>query len=136
MDQPSVEDLRRVPLFAGLSDDERGALADLFDVMEYDAGRTLVGEGRAGYAFYVIDRGRVEVTHEGETLRELGPGDFFGEIAILGKRPRTATVTSVNPVVVWVLLGSAFEQLQSARPDVASALQDAMRERLPEDQQD
>lgn len=136
MDQPSVEDLSRVPLLAGLSDDERGALADLFDVMEYDAGRTLVGEGRAGNAFYVIDRGRVVVSHDGETLRELGPGDFFGEIAILGRRPRTATVTSMQPVVVWVLLGSAFEQLQSDRPDVAAALQDAMRQRLHEDPED
>lgn len=130
MDHPSVEDLQQVPLLADLSDVERSALAELFDIMEYDAGRTLVGEGRAGYAFYVIKRGRVSVTHEGEQLRELGPGDFFGEIAILGKRRRTATVTATGPVVVWVLLGSAFEELQSSRPEVAAALQDAMRHRL------
>jgi CRP/FNR family transcriptional regulator, cyclic AMP receptor protein len=130
MDHPSVEDLQRVPLLAGLSDTERSALADLFDIMEYDAGRTLVGEGRAGYAFYIIDLGRVAVTHEGEQLRELGPGDFFGEIAILGKRRRTASVVATEPVVVWVLLGSAFEELQSSRPEVAAALQEAMRQRL------
>jgi CRP-like cAMP-binding protein len=130
MDHPSVEDLQQVPLLADLSDTERSALSELFDIMEYDAGRTLVGEGRAGYAFYVINRGRVAVTHEGERLRELGPGDFFGEIAILGKRRRTATVTATEPVVVWVLLGSAFEELQSSRPEVAAALQEAMRHRL------
>ncbi len=130
MDHPSVEDLEQVPLLADLSDAERSALSELFDMMEYDAGRTLVGEGRAGYAFYVINRGRVAVTHEGERLRELGPGDFFGEIAILGKRRRTATVTATEPVVVWVLLGSAFEELQSSRPEVAAALQEAMRHRL------
>jgi CRP-like cAMP-binding protein len=130
MDHPSVEDLQQVPLLADLSDAERSALSELFDIMEYDAGRTLVGEGRAGYAFYVINRGRVAVTHEGERLRELGPGDFFGEIAILGKRRRTATVTATEPVVVWVLLGSAFEELQSSRPEVAAALQEAMRHRL------
>jgi voltage-gated potassium channel len=130
MDHPSVEDQQRVPLLADLSDAERGALAELFDVMEYDAGRTLIGEGRAGYAFYVVDQGRVSVTHDGEQLRELGPGDFFGEIAILGKRRRTATVTAASTVVVWVLLGSAFEELQTTRPEVATALQDAMRQRL------
>lgn len=130
MDHPSVEDLQQVPLLADLSEAERSALSELFDIMEYDAGRTLVGEGRAGYAFYVINRGRVAVTHEGERLRELGPGDFFGEIAILGKRRRTATVTATEPVVVWVLLGSAFEELQSSRPEVAAALQEAMRHRL------
>lgn len=130
MDHPSVEDLQQVPLLADLSDAERSALSELFDIMEYDAGRTLVGEGRAGYAFYVINRGRVAVTHESEPLRELGPGDFFGEIAILGKRRRTATVTATEPVVVWVLLGSAFEELQSSRPEVAAALQEAMRHRL------
>ncbi len=130
MDHPSVEDLQQVPLLADLSDAERSALSELFDIMEYDAGRTLVGEGRAGYAFYVINRGRVAVTHDGEQLRELGPGDFFGEIAILGKRRRTATVTATEPVAVWVLLGSAFEELQSTRPEVAAALQEAMRHRL------
>ncbi|HEY5184415.1 MAG TPA: cyclic nucleotide-binding domain-containing protein [Actinomycetes bacterium] len=130
MDHPSVEDLQKVPLLADRSDAERRGLAELFDIMEYGAGRTLVGEGRAGYAFYAINRGRVAVTHEGEQLRELGPGDFFGEIAILGKRRRTATVTATEPVVVWVLLGSAVEELQSSRPEVAAALQDAMRHRL------
>lgn len=68
---------------------------------EHDAGRHLVSEGRAGYAFYVLDQGRATVTQDGKELPVLGPGEFFGEIAIIGEGRRAATVTAREPVVVW-----------------------------------
>jgi CRP-like cAMP-binding protein len=129
-DHPSVEDLARAPLLAGLSEADRSVLAEWFFVKEYDAGRTLVGEERAGYAFFIIDQGHVSVTQDGEELRTMGPGDFFGEIAILGKRRRTATVTAVEPVVLWVLFVEEFREMEATRPEVAGALQEAMRQRL------
>ena len=108
-------------------------LAGHLEIEAFDAGRRLVAEGRVGYSFYVIDSGRVEVSHDGAPVREMGPGDYFGEIAILGEGRRTATVTAVEPVVAWSLFGTHFRTLQAERPDVADALEAAMRERLAHD---
>jgi CRP-like cAMP-binding protein len=133
MDHPTADDLARVPLLAHLTDDARQVLADRFEVEEFDAGRQLVTEGRAGYSFYLLDRGKVSVTHEGREVRTLSAGDFFGEIAILGEGRRTATVTATEAGVVWSLFGTSFRSLQAERPDVAEALQSAMSERLAAD---
>ena len=130
MNHPTAEDLLRVPLFADLSVDAAEVLAQRFDIEQYAAGRPLVTEGRSGYAFYVLDEGQVSVTREGEELRTLGAGDFFGEIAIIGEGRRTATVTATEPVTVWTMFGTAFRELEMSRPDVATQLQDAMRQRL------
>jgi CRP-like cAMP-binding protein len=132
---PSAEDLSRVPLLSGLTEEEREELAARFEIEEVDTGRRLVAEGRAGYSFYVIDRGRASVAHDGTPVREIGPGDSFGEIAILGHGRRTATVTAVEPVVAWKLFGTHFRTLQAERPDVATALETAMHDKLAEDSQ-
>jgi CRP-like cAMP-binding protein len=130
MDQPTADDLLRVPLLARLSHEIRTALAQRFEVEQFGAGRKVVTEGVAGYAFYVIDRGTLQVTSGGVDLRTLGPGEFFGEISILGDGRRTATVTALETVIVWALFGTVFRVLQMNRPDVAEALEAAMRERL------
>jgi CRP-like cAMP-binding protein len=130
MNHPTPQDLSRVPLFADLTGDAAEVLAPRFDIEHYEAGRRVVLEGSSGYAFYVVDEGRVSVTHEGQELRTLGGGDFFGEIAILGGGRRTATVTATEPVTVWKMFGTAFRELERIRPDVGAALQDAMRQRL------
>lgn len=130
MDHPTSDDLLRVPLTAGLAADTREALSQHFAVRQYEAGRSLITEGRHGYSFFILDRGEVTVTQEGQELRRLGPGDFFGEIAILGQGRRTASVTTSRPVVVWEMFGTSFRDLEAARPEVAAALQEAMRTRL------
>ena len=130
MSHPTPQDLLRVPLFADLPAESAEVLAPRFDIEEYDSGRRVVLEGTSGYAFYVLDVGQVSVTHEGEELRTLGAGDFFGEIAILGGGRRTATVTVTQPVTVWKMFGTAFRELEKTRPDVSAALQEAMRQRL------
>lgn len=135
MDQrhPSAEDLSRSPLLSGLTDEAREVLAERLEIEEFDAGRRLVTEGRVGYSFYLIDEGTVSVEHDGRSVRRLGPGDYFGEIAILGEGRRTATVTAVEPVVAWTMFGTHFRSLQAERPDVAAALEEAMGERLAHD---
>jgi CRP-like cAMP-binding protein len=133
MGHPTADDLARVPLLAHLTDDARQVLADRFEVEEFDTGRQLVTEGRAGYSFYLLHRGKVSVTHEGRVVRTLSAGDFFGEIAILGEGRRTATVTATEPGAAWSLFGTSFRTLQAERPDVADALQSAMTERLSAD---
>jgi CRP/FNR family transcriptional regulator, cyclic AMP receptor protein len=130
MDHPTPQDLLRVPLFADLTTDAAEVLARHFGVEQYEAGRKVMIEGSPGYAFYILDAGQLAVTHGTETLRTLGPGDFFGEIAILGAGRRTATVTATEPVTTWKMFGTAFRELERARPDVAAALQQAMRLRL------
>ena len=130
MTHPSPHELLRIPLFADLETDAAEVLAARFEVEQYDPGRRVVLEGSSGYAFYVLAAGQASVSHEGEELRTLGAGDFFGEIAILGGGRRTATVTATEPVTAWKMFGTGFREMEKARPDVAAALQDAMRRRL------
>ena len=130
MSHPTPHDLQRVPLFADLPSDAAEVLAPRFDIEQFDAGRSVLLEGSSGYAFYILDQGQVSVAHDGQILRTLGPGDFFGEIAILGGGRRTASVTATEPTTVWKLFGTAFRELERIRPDVSAALQEAMRQRL------
>jgi len=130
MDHPTERDLSHVPLFADLSEEFRSHVAEHFEVEEHPVGHAIVREGDSGYAFYVIATGQAVVTQDGQELRRLGPGDFFGEISIIGDGRRTATVTAATPVVVWQMFGTSFRVLQSARPEVAGALEAAMAQRL------
>jgi CRP/FNR family transcriptional regulator, cyclic AMP receptor protein len=130
MDQPTAADLARISLLSELSDDARTALAAVMETEIADTGHAVVTEGRHGYAFYVIASGTADVVHDGQPLRQLGPGDFFGEIAIMGEGRRTATVIATAPLITWVLFGASFRALEKDRPEVATALQEAMRERL------
>jgi CRP-like cAMP-binding protein len=130
MDHPTAADLARIPLLSELSDDTRTALAAVMETEVSEAGHAVVTEGRVGYAFYVIDSGYADVVHEGQQLRRLGPGDFFGEIAIMGEGRRTASVIATELLTTWVVFGSSFRGLEQDRPEVAAALQEAMRERL------
>ena len=114
---PRGDDLTRVPLCLALTAEDRDAVAGSFTVDAVPAGSTLVHEGRAGYAFYVVAEGQVEVAKQGETVRRLGPGDFFGAIAIIGKGRRSAT-TATTPTATWTMFGTEFRVLQQDRPDV------------------
>jgi CRP-like cAMP-binding protein len=122
MSAPTPEALAAVPLFHGLPPDDLTALAQQFEVEQHRAGKALVTEGRAGYAFYVLAEGTASVSEGDPVLRELGPGAHFGEMAIIGDGRRTATVRAVTDVTVWVLFGTAFRVLQATRPEVAALL--------------
>jgi pyruvate,water dikinase len=91
--------LPAVPLFAGLSDDETDQLATLFKARRFDAGETVIREGSGGAAFYLIDSGDARVTIRGDEVATLGPGDHFGEIALIDGGERMATVTAVTDLV-------------------------------------
>jgi CRP/FNR family transcriptional regulator, cyclic AMP receptor protein len=125
-----VEDLAAVALFHSLDDRQLQELADWFHVQNAGEGMRLVGEGAPGYTFFVILDGAAEVTVEGDPLGALGPGDFFGEIAILGEGRRTATVRSTTPVRMLVLFGTEFRKLEVAHPDIAAQITAAMSSRL------
>jgi CRP-like cAMP-binding protein len=125
----SPADLAPVPLFASLSEEELDELASWFEVKSVGEGVRLAGEGASGYSFFVLAEGRADVTADGAELATLGPGDFFGEIAILGDGRRSATVTTNSPTKVLVLFGTEFRRLHQAHPAIAERIEAAMRER-------
>jgi voltage-gated potassium channel len=125
----SVDDLAAVPLFSSLDEEQLVKLANWFHVQNANEGARLVGEGAPGYTFFVLIEGTAAVTSEGQTLTELTPGDFFGEVAILGDGRRTATVTSTSPARLLVLFGTEFRQLEAADPEIASRIAEAMQAR-------
>jgi CRP-like cAMP-binding protein len=126
----TVEELASVPLFKSLNEVQLSELASWFDVRTASEGVRLCGEGAAGYTFFVLTEGTASVTADGEAVASLAPGDFFGEIAILGHGRRTATVTTTAPVTLLVMFGAEFRRLQAAHPDIASTIRGAMEERL------
>jgi CRP-like cAMP-binding protein len=125
--------LKSVPLFAGLSDKERKTLASWTDTIDIREGKELAREGDFAYEFFVITKGTAEVTHGSDHVRDLGPGDFFGEIGILASEKRTATVTATSPMEVIVMTGQALKSLRQEDPQVAQRLKEAIEERLTTD---
>jgi CRP-like cAMP-binding protein len=113
-------ELRSVSLFVNLDDEELERVAGWFDETSFSEGCTLAGEGE----------GTAAVSSGGEELETLGPGDFFGEVAILGDGRRSATVTTTSPARLFVMFGTEFRQLQEAQPEVAAQLEAAMAERV------
>jgi CRP-like cAMP-binding protein len=101
-------------------------------VRDAAAGEQLVGEGAHGYLFFVVGAGEVAVTVGRERVATLGPGDFFGEIALLGYRHHVATVTTTSPSQVLVLFGRDFERMRTRFPAIAEEIDAAMRQRLDE----
>jgi CRP-like cAMP-binding protein len=125
--------LQSAPLFAGLGKRERRELATRTDTIEVPEGEQLAREGDFAYEFFVIEDGTAEVTHGSEHVADLGPGDFFGEMGILGHKRRGATVTARSPMQVIVMTGQALRSLRSEEPEVAHRLEQACEERLAAD---
>ena len=129
---PTPDDLAAVPLFASLSGETLSTLAPSFTVQDAGEGVRLTGEGAAGYSFFVLGEGTAAVTIEGVEVSKLGPGDFFGEAAILGDGRRTATVTTTSPSRLFVLFGTEFRTLQQQLPETAERIEMLMRQRVGE----
>ena len=125
----SAAELSGIPLFDSLAESELEELAGWFDVETPGEGVRLTGEGASGYSFFVLLDGSAAVTADGAEIATLRPGDFFGEIAILGDGRRSATVTTTSPSRVLTLFGTDFRQLQQAHPKIAQRIEAAMRER-------
>ena len=125
----STERLQAVPLFSTLSPEELAALGGRFEERQVKAGTHLTTEGASGYTFFVIETGTVEVQRDGNVLNTLGPGDFFGETAILSGERRNATVTAASDVDLLVLFGTEFRILERDWPTVAATIAAKMAER-------
>ena len=128
-----IDLLKKVPLFSGCSKKELRELAAVADEIDLRDGSALTREGRAGHEFFVLIDGSVEVTQGDEKIAELGAGDWFGEIALLTKAPRTATVTATSPVRILVITDRAFRQVVEATPSIAVKMLERVGERLAHD---
>ncbi len=127
----STDLLRRVPLFAGMSDRSFEAIASVASPVAFATGDDLVRQGEPGTAFYIIVSGSARVDRDGTALRELGPGDFLGEIALVDESPRTATVTAQEPIAAVTVRRPDFldllERLPVFRLEVLNALTQRIR---------
>jgi pyruvate,water dikinase len=120
--QVSGESLVAVPLFSDLAGPDRDAIAQLFTQRVFAAGETVTKEGSEAAAFYLIESGTATVTVGGEFRRSLGPGDHFGEIALIDGRPRSATVSADGELVCQGITLWDFQPLVQRNPTMAWTL--------------
>jgi voltage-gated potassium channel len=128
MPAATKDDLAGIPLFDTLERDEKTAIAPWFELEDVSSGVRLTGEGATGYSFFVLRAGAATVSIDGDEVRTLAPGDFFGEFAILGDGRRTATVTTAEPSQVLVLFGTEFRRLQQEYPELAERIESGLRQ--------
>jgi CRP/FNR family transcriptional regulator, cyclic AMP receptor protein len=117
-----AEHLAQVPLFAHCSQLELGTVARHAQISEVPEGTEIITEGSPGDAFYVILDGKAHVTREGEQVAEVGPGTYFGELALLDGEPRSATVVADSPLSVATLSRDVFRLVLREFPDLTEQL--------------
>lgn len=122
--------LRLVPLFNGLTERSFEAIAALATEVDYAPGDVLVHQGSQGDEFMIIVTGRARVARNGSVLRELGPGDFLGEISLIDGSPRTATVTAIDPVHAFAIERTGFIDLIDRIPVLRLEVMQALTERI------
>jgi CRP-like cAMP-binding protein len=120
--QPTPEDLSGLELFADLPPDRLAELASRFQIEEHPVGTMLTREGDAGYAFFVLVQGTARVAQGYNEIRVLGPGDFFGELSIVGDGRRTASVQASERVTLWSMFGPDFRTFEHDFPELAERI--------------
>jgi len=127
---PSVELIRGVPLFADADEKFLDRLAAEFIERTYAPGEAITEEGAAGRTFVVIERGEATVTVHGQEVGKLGPGEAFGEMALIDKSARSATIKADTEVHGYQLPVWSFRPLVESHPEMAWALLEALAERV------
>ena len=116
----TIEELEQVPLFRGLNKRQLRTLGRSFKPREYGAGRTVVRQGHMdGVGLFIIVDGTASVTVDETEVAKLGPGDYFGELALISQQARAATVTAVTPLRCLVIAFWDFRKFAKANPDVS-----------------
>ena len=127
----SPDALKKVPLFAGLDDRELKQIASSMRERRFKAGDTVTQEGSGGVGFFVVEEGEAEVSVAGETRPwTVGPGDYFGEIALINESPRTATLTAKTDMLCYGMTPWDFRPLVESNSDIAWKLLTAMAEKM------
>jgi CRP-like cAMP-binding protein len=125
-----VELLQRVPLFADFERGELERLARSFKQRIFEAGSSVAGEGKTGAGFFVIESGEATVSVRGDERGKLGPGDYFGEIALIDAGARSATVTADSELRCYGLTSWEFRPLVEGNASIAWKLLETMAKRL------
>jgi len=126
----SSDVLKQVPLFAGLDDRELGQIAASMKERRFAAGDTVTEEGSGGAGFFIVEDGDADVSVDGQPRGPIGPGDYFGEIALLTGSDRTATITARSDMVCWGMTPWDFRPLVESNSTIAWKLLTAMAEKL------
>jgi CRP/FNR family cyclic AMP-dependent transcriptional regulator len=130
MAQPSADLIRGIPIFADLDDASVKQLAGDFIEREFSAGQPIATEGEGGLNFFVVESGSAEVSVGGNSVATLGPGASFGEIALVDKSARSATVTATSDLRAYALPVWSFRSFAESRPSVTWKLLELLAERL------
>ena len=127
-----AELLAGCPLFKGIDTDGLAALAERATSVDFPAGHVIARQGEIGTGFFVIIDGTVRVVRDGEVVARLGPGEFFGELSVLDRMPRNATVASETPTTCLALASWDFEKVLLDQPALTLAILRGVATRLRE----
>ena len=130
MTEANLKILAGVPMLSGLSRRQLRGVLDRMSEHDYKEGASMVRQGTRGETLFLLTEGSAKVVRGGRTVTKLSPGDFFGEIAVLDRRPRTASVVAASPVKVLVLHREDLRDILAAEPQAAWALLEALAARL------
>ena len=128
-----AEELKKIPLFEGVSNADLRRIAESARERRFDPGAAIVSAGEPGHGFYLILDGRLEVKKGDRTIATLGPGDYFGELALIREAPRSATVVAKDPTTCLALTRWDFKGIVVANPSIAIRLLETVANRLPDD---
>jgi CRP/FNR family cyclic AMP-dependent transcriptional regulator len=135
MAEAPLELLQRVPLFADFNRGDLERLSRSFKERTFEAGHKVAEEGRGGAGFFVIENGEATVSVRGEERARLGPGDYFGEIALIDDGARSATITAESDLRCYGLTSWEFRPLVESNASIAWKLLETLAKRLREAQQ-
>ncbi len=130
MNDPRVERLRHVPLFAGCTEKQLQFIAGRADELDLEKGRVLCREGHSGGDFFVLLSGSADVSAGGKNVRTIREGEFFGEIAMIDNGPRSATVTVTESGRALVLGPAQFRDMLHQNAEIAATMLYAVVKRL------
>lgn len=123
--------LKSIPLFKDIPDEELREIATFADEASVPEGSHLVDEGDYSYEFMAIEEGQAEVLRDGQHVADLGPGDFFGEMGLLEKDRRSATVISKSPMRIITLTGWDLKRMEKSLPEAVQQIRQTMEARRP-----
>ena len=124
--------LKSIPLFQTVSDEDLSQIAPFADEVRVEAGKLLVREGDFSYEFFAIEEGEAEVTRSGEHVADLGAGDFFGEIGLLERDLRTASVEAKSDMLLVTLTGWDMKRMEKAMPEAVERVREVLETRRPQ----
>jgi CRP/FNR family transcriptional regulator, cyclic AMP receptor protein len=133
-DQDTTQLLKQVPLFSDLDNRELGQIAESMKRRQFSAGQEIAREGESGVGFFVIEDGNAKVSVHGDERRRLGPGDYFGEIALIAQGARTATVTAESDLTAYGMTFWDFRPLVEGNSSIAWKLLQAFAKTYGQDE--